>query len=310
MNRSLQRDSMNKIILFSLVLLYTTNIFANENLEIKSGSYLANDTPKLYKAIQSKEYKALSNLLKSGEDPCQRMRYKYKHVMNTATAFDYAIRTGDNKIVKEFLPYIKNLTIPCSLKPSLFYAISTDNISMMQFLIQNGADINYESKYAPQNTALEESLMLDKIQSAQFLIENGAKMPVESQVKILKHAVTTLRIDTIRFLINKKMDLNYQNKNGNTILHIIAKGKIDKNVEGLQKLCDSEYVQKIPGYRESIQKTIDELKSKWDNYPKIIQLLVDNGASYKQKNKGGKTPYTLAKENNTEIMLDFFKNMK
>jgi len=301
---------MRKLVLFVLVLIYTSNILSNENSKITSDSYLANDASKLYKVIHNREYKKLSELLKSGEDPCQRMKYKYKHVLNTATAFDYAIRTGDHKIVKEFLPYIKNLTIPCSLNPSLFYAISTDDISMIKFLIQHGVDINYASKYAPQNTALEEAVMLDKIKSAQFLIENGAKMPVEAQVKMLKHAVTTLHIDSIKFLIDNKINLNYQDKNGNTILHIIAKGKIDNNLKGLQKLADSEYTQKIPGYRDSIQETIDELNSKWDNYPKIIQLLVDNGADYKQKNKGGKTPYTLAKENNTKIMLDLLKNIK
>ncbi len=302
---------MNKLILFLLILINTLNLLADENLKITSDSFLGNDAPKIYRAIHNKEYEKLSILLKNGEDPCQQMRYKYNHVMNTATAFDYAIRTGDTKIVKEFLPYIKNLTKPiCLLRPSIFYAVLIDDISMIQFLIKNGVDVNYVSKSSTKNTAIEEALMYEKIKSAQFLLNNGAKMPIESQFKALKHSVITLNIDTVKFLIKNKIDLNYKDKKGNTILHIIGIGKIDKNLKDLQKFSDSEYVQKIPGYRASIIETINNLKSKWDNYQKIIQLLVNNGANYELKNKDGKTPYTLAKENNTIEMLNFFSKNK
>lgn len=303
---------MNKLILFLLVLINTSNLLANENLKITSDSFLGINAPKIYKVIHNKEYKKLSTLLKNGEDPCQQMRYKYKHVMNTATAFDYAIRTGDKKIVKEFLPYIKNLTKPtCLLRPSLFYAIAINDISMIQFLIQNGADVNYVSKYSTKNTAIEEALIYEKIESAQFLLNNGGKMPIESQFKALNHSVITLNIDTVKFLIKNKIDLNYKDKKGNTILHIIGIGKINKNLKGLQKFSDSKHIQKTPGYRASIILTINKLESKWDNYQRIIQLLVNNGANYELKNKDGKTPYILAKENNTIEMFNFFtKNKK
>lgn len=302
---------MNKLILFLLILINTLHLLANENLRITSKSFLASDAPNIYKVIHNKKYEELSILLKNGEDPCQQMRYKYKHVMNTATAFDYAIRTGDTKVVKEFLPYIKNLTKPtCLHSPSIFHAILIDDVSMIQFLIQNGADVNYISKYSTNNTAIEEALMYEKIESAQFLLNNGAKMPIESQFKALNHSVTTLKIDAVKFLIKNKIDLNYKDKNGNTILHIIAMGKIDKNLKSLQKFSDSDNVQKIPGYRASIIETINQLESKLDNYPKIIQLLVNSGANDKLKNKDGKTPYTLAKENNTNEMLNFFNKSK
>ncbi len=302
---------MHKLILFLLILIHTSNLLANENLKVTPNSFLANDTPNIYKAIRNKEYKKLSILLKNGKDPCQQMKYQYKHVMNTATAFDYAIRTGNVEIVKEFLPFIKNLTKPTCLDyPSLFYAILIDDVPMIQFLIQNGANVNYISKYGTKNSAIEEALMHGEIKSARFLLKNGANMSAESQFKVLKHSVITLNIDVVKFLIKHKINLNYKNKQGNTILHIISMGRIDKNLKSLQKFSNSKYVQKIPGYRASIIETINELKSKWDNYPKIIQLLVRNGANYKLKNDNEKTPYILAKENNTKAILMFFSKNK
>jgi len=302
---------MHKLILFLLILIQTSNLLANENLKVIPNSFLSNDAPDIYKAIRNKEYKKLSILLKNGEDPCQQMKYQYKHVMNTATAFDYAIRTGDVKIVKEFLPFIKNLTKPTCLDyPSLFYAMFIDDVSMIQFLIRNGTNVNYISKYGTKNSVIEEALMDGKIKSARFLLKNGAKMPEKSQFKVLKHSVITLNIDVVRFLIKHKINLNYKDKQGNTILHIISMGKINKKLQKLQKFSNSKYVQKIPGYRASIVETINELESKWYNYPKIIQFLVKNGANYKLKNNNKKTPYILAKENNTKEMLMFFSENK
>jgi len=300
---------LHKFILLLSIWGYLSILLANDDLKITSNTFLDNSAPSIFKAIHNKQYIELSKLLKNGEDPCQELIYQYKYVANKATAFDYAIRTADIKIIKEFLPYIKNITKPtCLHKPSLFYAIMIDDIPMIKFLIDHGADINYISKFNTKNSAIEEALMLGKIRSAQFLIDQGVKISKESQFKALKHAVITLDIDTVRFLITQKIDLNYQDSNGNTILHIIAMGAIDNNLHALQQFSKSKYVKKIPGYSHSIEDNISQLKSKWDNYPTIIKLLVHNGVKMKIKNNNGKTAYNLAKDNNISTILHILKN--
>jgi len=188
----------------------------------------------------------------------------------------------------------------------MYKAIEKENIKAIEYLIKNGEDINDNTRGLSN---LEFALIKNKIKSAQFFIDNGVNIEGDVGRTALKYGVLPLRIDIVKFLIKNKINLNYQDENGDTILHYIAKGSIDKNLENLQKYADeSEHVKKFPDGHAKMQKSIDVIKSRWENYPKVIELLLDNGIKIDLKNNDGKTAYMLAKENNVSIALTVLKN--
>lgn len=188
----------------------------------------------------------------------------------------------------------------------MYKAIEKENIEVIEYLIKNGEDINDNTRGLSN---LEFALIKNKMKSAQFLIDNGASIEGKSGQKVLQYGVLPLRIDIVKFLIKNKINLNYQDENGDTILHTIAKGSIDINLENLQKHADeSEHVKNSPNGHAKMQKSIDAIKSRWGNYPKVIELLLDNGIKIDLKNNDGKTAYMLAKENNVSIALTVLKN--
>lgn len=231
----------NKFTLFikiSLLIFFTfSNGYAEKNPN------LSKTNPEVFKTIDSKNYKKLAKLLKSGINPCSvKITYTKKAVLKEY-AFGYAIFSGDINVVKLFLPHIDNITKPtCLYNPSLFYAIFNDDIQMIQFLIDNGADVNFPTNLSMRETPIQEALLRGKINSAQKLIDNGAIINKDIGFQSLQLAVKNLNIEVVKFLIDNKYTVNFQNEDGNTILHLMAMGIVEKNLKSIQTYIEKKNI--------------------------------------------------------------------
>ncbi|WP_331775453.1 ankyrin repeat domain-containing protein [Sulfurospirillum sp. 1612] len=300
----------NKFTLYIKIFLFIFFIFSNGYA--KSNTNSPNNELEIFKAIDSKDYEKINNLLKNGVSPCLKREKKYETYTNVDFAFNHAIITGDIKIVKSFLPYIENITKPsCLYNPSLFYAIKNDDVKMIQFLIDSGADVNFPTKLYRKETPIQEALLERKIHSAQKLIDNGASIDKNIGFQSLELAIKNLNIKVVQFLIDNKYDVNFQNKDGNTILHLMAMGIVEKNLQSIETYIEKkEYIKRFPDTYVKAQEQVKRLKTNFKNYSKIAKLLLQNGADTKLKNNAGKTPLMIANENNTDTMLEVLKNAK
>ena len=120
-----------------------------------------------------------------------------------------------------------------------------------------------------------------------------------------------LNIEVVQFLIDNKYDVNFQNKDGNTILHLMAMGIVEKNLQSTETYIEKkEHIKRFPDTYVKAQEQVKRLKTNFKNYSKIAKLLLQNGADTKLKNNAGKTPLMIANENNTDTMLEVLKNAK
>jgi len=286
--------------------------FIFSNGYAKSNADLPNNELEIFKAIDSRDYKKINNLLKNGVSPCLKREEKHGTYTNVDFAFNHAIITGDIKIVKSFLPYIKNITKPsCLYIPSLFYAIRNDDIKMIQFLINNGADVNFPPKLYRKETPIQEALLERKIHSAKKLIDNGASIDKYIGFQSLEFAVKNLNIKVVKFLIGNKYNINFQNKDGNTILHLMAMGIVEKNLQNIETYIEKkEHIKRFPDTYVKAQEQVKRLKANFKNYSKIAKILLQNGADAKLKNNAGKTPLMIANENNIDAMFEVLNNAK
>lgn len=295
----------------------------------KDKNMFNDDNATLFEAIDNKDYDSIEDMLHSGEvSPCAKKIVKLKQIPFMASqdlidgkhklpeytieeyrAFSYAIGTGDTKIVNIFLPYVDNITKPkCLLSPSLFGAIKNDDIQMIKFLVDNGSDINFVSKNSNNMTPIEFAFLTNKFKSAQYLLDNGAIINDRVGFKTLELSVNKLSPQAVKILIDKKVNLNYKNELGNTVMHIIASGKIQQNMKKLEIIINSDYFRKNNFFnKKEILENFKKQKSNQNNYLNIAKLLLQNGADITIKNKEGKTPLVLAEENKMTLLVDILK---
>jgi len=295
--------TIKKLLILFFLTLININLYSNT---------LPNDAPEIFKAMAAKDYNKINHILKNTQNPCEKMEQKFQTGMAVDFAFNYAIGTSDEKIVKLFLPYVKNITkISCSYSPSITYALINDDTDMIKFLINNGADVNFVNKHYYADTVIIEALLREKIKIAQFLIDNGASLKSEIGFKALQFSVKNLFINNVKFLIQNNVNLNFKDKDGNTILHLMAKGIVENNLHNMQKyLKAKQYIKKFPDTYKKLEQRLKRIKLNFNDYQKIVNLLIINGANINLKNNQGKTPLEIAKENKINVMIKVLNNYK
>ena len=111
----------------------------------------------------------------------------------------------------------------------------------MSILLQNNADINALDKY--NRLSLNYAIMEGQLNSAYLLLEGGSKIDIcDIDGNSLLHYAVSSKGNALLFsimLIDRKIDLNIQNDDGDTALMLVAKKNPKENVRLLKKLLDS-----------------------------------------------------------------------
>ncbi|MFC2132793.1 ankyrin repeat domain-containing protein [Bacteroidota bacterium] len=190
----------------------------------------------------------------------------------------------------------------------LFYAVRLGKNNVAKFLISKGAEMNEFAsdinEFSPlEFTPITDAIRTNNIEIIKFMVENGADLQVKSSLgeTYLHFAAHLNRTELIEYLINKGIDVNVK-KNGNlTPLHIAS---VDGYIEVVKLLIDNGADL---NFKSTDGGTALHFAEAADN-KEIVDLLLASGAKnisrgfpiYKGKYLGlkssGSTPIAFAPE--------------
>lgn len=293
----------------------------------------------LLDAVKANDAKQVEILLKNGADPYEYVSTYPYHVICYAAAF------SDSNILKQLLNNSSNVDKPCytvqitplmsasaynnidnmellvkkganvnakqigmSEPNVLLYALSAKQTRSSLWLIDHGADINYAGTYG--NNALSITIAENNLDLLNTLIKKGINLKGKNGFDALLGATVSLKYNFVKLLVDHGVNLNYTDQDGNTILHLIASGRIEYNLNGFQKILQQPRKGFPQSYFDEVQSSIDGIKGRWDNYDKIIHYLTAHGADKNLKNKAGKTPLQIAIEQKNQRVITILKSSK
>lgn len=193
------------------------------------------------------------------------------HFWTTVSSMENICSTNDLKLVKLFLPTVKNI------KPLFHFAVETGNIEMVKLFIEAGADVNF--------------------QDLEFKYDNGRRI-FKTPIKI---AIDNNDLEMIKFLHQNGADLNFVDKS-ERMQEFINNLKRDESQEGINKYkeeCDKhdyitwantplEYAIKLGAASiinqdliNSISpRTKQDIEDQFQDRANIVRYLYDNGAKF------------------------------
>jgi len=166
----------------------------------------------------------------------------------------------------------------------LFRAIMQDNIEAVDFLLKNGADINYES--------YDKDIALDFVTSNEMfelLITKNPKFEIKSidNTTVLHSYAIIGLIEPIRYIVeNKKIDINTKDRSGGTALMYAVD---HDQYETAKFLLENGALQTYGWEVYPLHDAVDNANLE------MVKLLVEHGADVNCKNGEGNSPLQLAK---------------
>lgn len=260
----------------------------------------------LHLAIENKEEKIVSLLLEKGADINATDKYKN-------SILHIAVKSNQPQIVKKLLeskPQINISEKNIYDKTPIFYAKNNEIIKLL--LEHNASLTNIE------NNKIFELLLIAVKNSDEdlvnYLIKNGVNINIEKTTPESSSQTVLFEIEIpyeksylqqlssfkfVQFLLNKGLEINAQDYEGNTVLHKVVKQGLRKEVEHYVKFLLSQ--QANPNIQNNSGETplhiaaslfSDNENTKENN----IRLLLDYGADFNLTNSENKTALKLAED--------------
>ena len=143
----------------------------------------------------------------------------------------------------------------------------------------------------------------------ELFIKKGVDLKGRRGFSALKTATIGLKLNYFKLLVEHGADIDFNDYQGNTILHLIASGIIEHNLKALKGILNNRRKGYPDSYYANIQKNVNSIKNNWVNYEKIITFIVQNSKSTYIKNYDGKIPLEFAQENNTSKVIRVLKDL-
>jgi len=184
----------------------------------------------------------------------------------------------------------------------VFFAAMRGNLEALKLLVEKGADVNCKSNDGW--TPLMASAREGNVEIAQYLLEHGADIKntvTEGKQTLLHTAIWSDSVSMVKFLIDKKLDVNAKNNSGMTpFLAAVPNGNFEMIaalIAGGAKVNDK--------YKDTGKTPLHIAATK--GYGELVELMIKNGAKINAKDKNGKTPLTYAlkyeQKNAAEILM-------
>ncbi|WP_353272741.1 ankyrin repeat domain-containing protein [Wolbachia endosymbiont (group A) of Urophora cardui] len=200
----------------------------------------------------------------------------------------------------------------------ILYAAQLGKWGAVKLLIGNGAKFNNEITI--QGTPLHFAVQEGNLDMVRFLLDEG--VDTESQDKDNKKplhlAVDANRLSVVKLLLDRGASVNVTDMNSQTPLGLATKGNM---IEILKKaeLDQGLLINARGGNLDKVKDLIAQganLETK-DNTPlhnacnndrlKVVEYLIEKGASLKAKNKDGKIPLELAEQKGYTDIVEILK---
>ena len=246
---------------------------ADVNAKITEKDPMRQGMTPLHLAVCKKNIEVTKYLISQGADIHAQARYG-------VTPLHYAVRFNENVDVAKLLVsegadvHTKALGIRTPLD---WAALANKNVDVFKFLVSQGADVNATDETGA--TPLQWAVQCNTAEVVQFLISAGADMNAKNiyGTTMLHCATCNENVEVAKLFISAGADVNARisfdspsNMAGSTPLHQLA--YINRNVE-------------------------------------IAELLVSEGADVNAKDKAGKTPLDIARENMNKEVVEYLSGL-
>ncbi len=200
----------------------------------------------------------------------------------------------------------------------ILYAAQSGKWNVVKLLVSNGAKFNNEITI--QGTPLHFAVQEGNLDMVRFLLDEG--VDTESQDKDNKKplhlAVDANRLSVVKLLLDRGASVNVTDMNSQTPLGLATKGNM---IEILKKaeLDQGLLINARGGNLDKVKDLIAQganletndntaLHNACSNgHLKVVEYLIDKGASLKAKNKDGKIPLELAEQKGYTDIVEILK---
>lgn len=163
-----------------------------------------------------------------------------KNIIYLETIFDgktIIVHAAENKnynVVKMLIEKGANVNIEPPGTPPLYYAVWHGNINMSKLLIDNGANVNFFIN--SQQTYLQIAIIDNNLEMVRFLLNNGADATLSKDKNSNPiFLAAQANVSILRLILKQNVDINLQNRTGDTPLYIATGFMMHKNVAELIK---------------------------------------------------------------------------
>lgn len=195
-------------------------------------------------------------------------------VSNYSAPLHFAAYSGDTEIIECLLINGADINNQgrCKTETPLMVALGQENKSAVEILLKKGADVNLQNS-SNGKTAIHYAARSLNLEMVQLLIRNHADPCVVSKAGSILHSVIYSDIDRsntefIKFIIELGVDVDAQNEDGETALHLITSyGSLEEMSLILDRITNIDTV-------DEDGKTALQI-AKDNNYSEKIKLLSD-----------------------------------
>ena len=221
------------------------------------------------------------------------------------SALIYAIETSNKDIIELLIKYNVDINMPDDddITP-LMYAASVGDIEIVKKLLDNKASIKLVDNLG--RNALTHAAMSGNITIIELLLDNGLtlKNKIEN-ISLLMWAVIYDNLKSVKYLIQKGMDIKEKDKNGwNPFMFACAKGYMDI-IEYTLKIYPNILAEKSKNNETALIIAADNEKIE------VVDYLLSKGACIKEKNSQCRTALEIAIIKNNfeicELIINFYK---
>ncbi|WP_265028006.1 ankyrin repeat domain-containing protein [Wolbachia endosymbiont (group A) of Calamotropha paludella] len=235
------------------------------------------------------------------------------------TLLHFAASGNNLDMVQFLLDRSANIEIQDKLAwTPILYAAQSGKWNVVKLLISNGAKFNNEITI--QGTPLHFAVQEGNLDMVRFLLDEG--VDTESQDKDNKKplhlAVDANRLSVVKLLLDRGASVNVTDMNSQTPLGLATKGNM---IEILKKaeLDQGLLINARGGNLDKVKDLIAQganletndntaLHNACSNgHLKVVEYLIDKGASLKAKNKDGKIPLELAEQKGYTDIVEILK---
>ena len=176
--------------------------------------------------------------------------------------------------------------------PLYVAAEKNDSVDILAYLVSQGADVNAKDQYG--RTPLHKAALYNSVEVVAYLVSQGADVNAKNDKgeTPLHIAAYEGHLEVVQFLISQKADINAKINYGFTPLY----GAVEKG--------HLEVVRFLVSQGADINMKTDYFCSTplhWaarGGHLEVVQFLISQGADIHAKNKNGKTPLDVARDEN------------
>lgn len=221
------------------------------------------------------------------------------------SALIYAIETSNRDIVDLLIKYNVDIDMPDDddITP-LMYAASVGDIEIVKKLLDNNANVKLVDNLG--RNALAHAAMSGNITIIELLLNNGLILKNKKEnISLLMWAVIYDNLKSVKYLIQKGMDIKEKDKNGwNPFMFACAKGYMDI-IEYTLKIYPDILIEKSKNNETALIIAADNEKTE------VVNYLLSKGICVKEKNSDNYTALEIAILRNNfeicELIINFYK---